>query len=111
MKSLCTNQDDGLIILMEEVFREIDYEEATDARAARDRRLEELTAQGFSCACENLSTVYGQRVYLVRVDEPDRGERNTRRIDSSDGRERQERSRAEPRLKLKSGSLPSYEER
>jgi hypothetical protein len=48
-----------------EVFRELDFDDATAARQQRDQRLAELQNQGMVCVGENLYHVEGWRVFTL----------------------------------------------
>jgi hypothetical protein len=56
--------------VIEEVFREIDFDDDEIARQYRDHRLSELQAQGLICTREDLYRVDGRRVYLVVATPP-----------------------------------------
>ncbi|MBD2158877.1 hypothetical protein [Leptolyngbya sp. FACHB-16] len=51
--------------MIQEVFIESTWEDATTARQRRDERSEELEATGLECLRENLYTVDGRCVFLV----------------------------------------------
>lgn len=57
--------------MIEETFLEADWDDASAARTARDQRAAQLQELGFDCSCENLYTVFGQRVFLLTADRPD----------------------------------------
>lgn len=58
--------------LIQETFLETDWEEAEQARAARDQRAAQLEAQGLVCSCSTLYRVNdGYRVYLVEAQTPE----------------------------------------
>ncbi|WP_287127550.1 hypothetical protein [Candidatus Cyanaurora vandensis] len=64
-----------------EIFLEKDYEEETEARAARDQRKQELEQQGLICLAQDcISVVSGWMVYLLQVvpEETPAGERSPR---------------------------------
>jgi hypothetical protein len=48
-----------------EVFRKLDFDDATAARQQRDQRLTELQTQGMVCIGENLYHVEGWRVFTL----------------------------------------------
>jgi hypothetical protein len=73
--------------MISEVFCEVDFEDAEDARLRRNQRLEELQSQGMACTAENLYRVDGKRVYLL-----------TAEVVSSQGQKGEEQA---PRLKDK----------
>jgi len=51
-----------------EVFLEQDYDSPEEARQARNTRAQQLSEQGLTCVCENLTTlVTGYKVYLVQI--------------------------------------------
>ncbi len=54
--------------VIQEIFLESEWQDEDEARTARDGRVEQLQAQGFVCTCENLFTVFGQRVFLLTAD-------------------------------------------
>jgi len=51
--------------MIEEVFIETTWEDASTARQRRDARSQELAAMGMECRCENLYTIDGRSVFLV----------------------------------------------
>jgi hypothetical protein len=55
-----------------EVFRELDFDDATAARQQRDQRLNELQTQGMICVGENLYHVEGWRVFTLIATPPAR---------------------------------------
>jgi hypothetical protein len=55
-----------------EVFRELDFDDATAARQQRDQRLTELQDQGMVCVGENLYHVEGWRVFTLVATPPAR---------------------------------------
>jgi hypothetical protein len=55
-----------------EVFRELDFDDATSAHQRRDQRLTELQAQGMICIGENLYHVEGWRVFTLVATPPTR---------------------------------------
>jgi hypothetical protein len=55
-----------------EVFRELDFDDATAARQQRDDRLSELQTQGMVCVGENLYHVEGWRVFTLVATPPTR---------------------------------------
>jgi hypothetical protein len=55
-----------------EVFRELDFDDASTARQQRDQRLTELQAQGMVCVGENLYHVEGWRVFTLVATPPAR---------------------------------------
>jgi hypothetical protein len=53
-----------------EMYLEVDYMEAEEARRARDARRRELEGQGYLCESEDLMTIVeGRRVYVLRWEE------------------------------------------
>jgi hypothetical protein len=50
---------------IQEVFREWEWDDLTQARQARDDRARELAAQGYRCVCETLYTVVGDGVFVL----------------------------------------------
>ncbi|MEB3337079.1 MAG: hypothetical protein VKJ46_06430 [Leptolyngbyaceae bacterium] len=54
---------------IEEVFRELDWEDEQAARQARDARSAELQSQGYLCRHENLYAISGHRVFLLTATE------------------------------------------
>jgi hypothetical protein len=52
-----------------EVFCEVNFESAEEARLCRNQRIIELQAQGMACSAENLYRVDGKRVYLLTAEE------------------------------------------
>jgi hypothetical protein len=60
------------VSLIQEVFLETDWDEVSQARAARDERAAQLQAQGFTCSCSNLyRATDGRRVFLVEAESPE----------------------------------------
>ncbi|PSN17590.1 hypothetical protein C7271_16930 [filamentous cyanobacterium CCP5] len=58
--------------LIQETFLETDWEEAEQAREARDQRAAQLEAQGLICSCSTLYRVNdGYRVFLVEAQTPE----------------------------------------
>jgi hypothetical protein len=55
-----------------EVFRELDFDDATAARQQRDQCLTELQTQGMVCIGENLYHVEGWRVFTLVATPPAR---------------------------------------
>jgi hypothetical protein len=55
-----------------EVFRELDFDDATAARQQRDHRFIELQDQGMVCVGENLYHVEGWRVFTLVATPPTR---------------------------------------
>jgi hypothetical protein len=55
-----------------EVFRELDFEDAAEARQQRDLRLSQLQEQGLVCVGENLYHVEGWRVFTLVATPPSR---------------------------------------
>jgi hypothetical protein len=53
-----------------EVFRELDFDDATAARQQRDQRLTELQTQGMVCVGENLYHVEGWQVFTLVATPP-----------------------------------------
>jgi hypothetical protein len=82
--------------MISEVFCEVDFEEAEEARLRRNQRLVELQGQGMTCTAENLYRVDGKRVYLLTaevINPPgQKGEETTPRL--KDKRVRPARSKA-----------------
>jgi hypothetical protein len=87
--------------MISEVFCEVDFEDAEEARQQRDLRVEILQAQGLVCVAENLYRVDGKRVYLLTADAPKANEPVT-----------QERpSRSQPRRDRPGRSTNKFERR
>jgi hypothetical protein len=60
------------INLIQEVFLESDWEEASQARAARDERASQLQAEGLTCSCSTLYRITdGRKVFLVEAQTPE----------------------------------------
>jgi len=60
------------IALIQEVFLETDWEEASQARAARDERASQLQAEGLTCSCSTLYRITdGRQVFLVEAETPE----------------------------------------
>jgi hypothetical protein len=60
------------IALIQEVFLETDWEEASSARAARDERASQLQAEGLTCSCSTLYRITdGRKVFLVEAQTPE----------------------------------------
>ena len=58
--------------LIQEVFLEVDWDDATEARTARDERAAQLRAEGFTCTCATLyRATDGRQVFLVEAQPPD----------------------------------------
>jgi hypothetical protein len=58
--------------LIQEVFLESDWEEAAQARAARDERANQLQAKGLNCSCSTLYRITdGRKVFLVEAQTPE----------------------------------------
>ncbi|MBW4464238.1 MAG: hypothetical protein KME07_02205 [Pegethrix bostrychoides GSE-TBD4-15B] len=57
--------------IIQEVFPELIWNDELEAKAARDRRAVELQAQGYICVYENLFTVAGHRVFLLKASRPE----------------------------------------
>lgn len=57
--------------LIQEVFLELEWNDEAEARKARDQRAQELQQQGYLCVYENLFTVYGYRVFLLKASLPE----------------------------------------
>ncbi|HEY9877125.1 MAG TPA: hypothetical protein V6D29_01655 [Leptolyngbyaceae cyanobacterium] len=58
--------------LIQETFIETDWEEPTEAKAARDQRAAQLQAQGWLCECSTLYRITdGHRVFLLEAREPE----------------------------------------
>jgi hypothetical protein len=55
-----------------EVFRELDFEDAAEARQQRDLRLAQLQERGLVCVGENLYHVEGWRVFTLVATPPSR---------------------------------------
>ncbi|MBD2057906.1 hypothetical protein H6F88_18090 [Oculatella sp. FACHB-28] len=75
---------------IQETFLELDWEDADEARQARDTRAEELQAQGFVCVLENLyNAVDGRQVFMIVATEAEKIDalrtRDSNRSDSRDG--------------------------
>jgi hypothetical protein len=59
--------------VIQETFLETDWEDAAQARAARDQRVDELQAQGLVCTCETLYRITdGYQVFFLEARDPDR---------------------------------------
>lgn len=56
---------------IQEVFPELVWNDEIEAKAARDRRAAELQQQGYICVYENLFTVAGHRVFLLKASLPE----------------------------------------
>jgi hypothetical protein len=56
---------------IQEVFLELEWNDEAEARQARDQRAAELQQQGYLCVYENLFTVYGHRVFLLKASLPE----------------------------------------
>jgi hypothetical protein len=56
--------------MISEVFCEVDFEDAEEARLRRNQRIVELQEQGMVCTAENLYRVDGKRVYLLTSEMP-----------------------------------------
>lgn len=57
---------------IQETFVETDWEEAAQARAARDQRAAQLQAQGWLCKCSTLYRITdGHRVFFLEAREPE----------------------------------------
>ncbi len=56
---------------IQEVFPELVWNDELEAKAARDRRAVELQEQGYICVYENLFTVAGYRVFLLKASRPE----------------------------------------
>jgi hypothetical protein len=61
--------------MISEVFCEVDFEDAEEARLRRNQRIVELQGQGMVCTAENLYRVDGKRVYLLTSEMPSSQER------------------------------------
>ena len=57
--------------IIQEVFPELVWNDELEAKAARDRRATELQQQGYICVYENLFTVAGHRVFLLKASLPE----------------------------------------
>jgi hypothetical protein len=57
--------------IIQEVFPELVWNDELEAKAARDRRATELQQQGYICVYENLFTVSGHRVFLLKASLPE----------------------------------------
>jgi hypothetical protein len=57
--------------LIQEVFLELEWNDEAEAQQARDHRAAELQQQGYICVYENLFTVYGHRVFLLKASFPE----------------------------------------
>ncbi|MFM7424015.1 MAG: hypothetical protein ACKO7W_03295 [Elainella sp.] len=89
--------------LIQEVFLELEWNDEAEARQARERRAQELQQQGYLCVYEDLFTVYGYRVFLLKASLPEPVSTRKVAVGSSKGR-------SVPRLK-RSNPLPSVEQR
>lgn len=57
--------------MIQEVFLETDWDEAAQARAARDERAAQLEAEGMTCSCATLYRITdGRKVFLVEAQSP-----------------------------------------
>ncbi|MCY7281983.1 MAG: hypothetical protein LH679_00795 [Cyanobacteria bacterium CAN_BIN43] len=54
--------------MISEVFCELDFEDAEEARRRRNQRILELQDQGMTCTAENLYHVDGNQVYLLTAE-------------------------------------------
>ena len=60
------------ITLIQEVFLETDWEEAAQARAARDERASQLQSEGLHCSCSTLYRITdGRCVFVVEAQTPE----------------------------------------
>ena len=58
--------------MIQEVFLETDWDEAAQARAARDERASQLQAKGLNCSCSTLYRITdGRQVFLVEAQTPE----------------------------------------
>ncbi len=89
--------------VIQEVFLELEWNDEAEARNARDQRAQELQQQGYLCVYENLFTVYGYRVFLLKASLPEPV--NARKVESDSSKRR-----LVPRLK-RSNALSSVEQR
>jgi hypothetical protein len=77
---------------IQEVFPELVWNDELEAKAARDRRAAELQEQGYICIYENLFTVAGHRVFLLKASRPEPVEKlSTNRKDRAIPRPRRAR--------------------
>jgi hypothetical protein len=82
------------ITLIQEVFLETDWDEAAQARAARDQRASQLQAEGLNCSCSTLYRITdGRCVFLVEAQTPEdeAAERQPSRRSSSPRRSRKDK--------------------
>jgi hypothetical protein len=54
--------------MISEVFCEVDFKGAEEARLRRNQRIVELQGHGMACTAENLYRVDGKRVYLLTAE-------------------------------------------
>lgn len=93
---------------IQETFLELDWEDADEARQARDARAEELQAQGLVCVLENLyNAVDGRQVFMVIATEAEKIDvRRTQDSNRGDSREGSKSRALVPRRKGKSVAEP-----
>lgn len=81
--------------MIQEVFLESDWEEAAQARAARDERATQLQAKGLNCSCITLYRITdGRKVFLVEAQTPEdeEAERQPSKRGSAPRKPRKDRS-------------------
>ncbi|MBD1995019.1 hypothetical protein H6G00_00020 [Leptolyngbya sp. FACHB-541] len=93
---------------IQETFLELDWEDADEARQARDARAEELQFQGLVCVLENLyNAVDGRQVFTVTATEAEKIDVRRTRDSNRSGSREGSRSRAlVPRREGKSVAEP-----
>jgi hypothetical protein len=93
---------------IQETFLELDWEDADEARQARDARAEELQAQGLVCVLENLyNAVDGRQVFTVTATEAEKIDvLRTRDSNRSNSREGSGSRALVPRRKGKPAAEP-----
>jgi len=82
------------IALIQEVFLETDWEEASSARAARDERASQLQTEGLNCSCSTLYLITdGRKVFLLEAltPEDEEAERQPSKRSSSPRRPRKDK--------------------
>jgi hypothetical protein len=53
--------------VIQETFIESEWEDELSARAARDKRVQQLQAQGYVCSCLTLYNVFDQQVLFLEA--------------------------------------------
>jgi hypothetical protein len=93
---------------IQETFLELDWEDADEARQARDTRAEELQDQGLACVLENLyNAVDGRQVFTVTATEAEKID-VVRTSNSDRGGSRTEGSKSRPLISRRK-SIPEPE--